>query len=351
MLNPDNKETSFLAFSDLLTGYRLSALMLEAHDAGLFAAVGLSGASGPDICHHLGWNAAYGERFLGGLVGLGLLRVEDGRYSLSGFAARYLHPQSAHYQGRTLAFERQLREAWQMLTPTLQAGQRVFSTGNKNPQALEQAFATYLGAMDEAARIRASELCALLRLPGERGTLLDIGSGSGAFLREFLAHAPGWNAIFCDLPQVVEKGQRREQLAPFAARIRWCACNLLDKTPSAFEEITGRGCDLVLLSNIVHCQGAKETALLLQKAASRTADRGLLVVHDFYSDCGWRGALYDIHMMLNTYNGRTYSLEEMRAMAMASGFHHALSHELPSGSTVLVLARQPDTLASALLRA
>ena len=70
----------------------------------------------------------------------------------------------------------------------------------------------------------------------------------------------------------------------------------------------------------------------------------MLVVHDFFTDCGWRGALYDIHMMLNTFNGRTYTLQEIAGLASSAGLCRSVSAQLPSGSAVLVLARDGVSL-------
>jgi len=338
------EQGGFSAFTDLLTGYRQFQVLLVAHGAGIFAAMG-QGRTGPELCACAGWEPAHGERFLRCLCSLGLLCEENGRYLLSRFAATYLDPASPRYQGRTLAFECQLQQAWQQLAPTLASGQRVFATGDKSPAALEQALATYLGAMDEAARIRAAELWQALPLAAATGTILDLGAGSGAFLAAFLRQYPGWHGIFCDLPEVVAGNDRHRQLVGMGKRLAWCPCNLLADEPSAFDGIAAHSCDLVLLSNLVHCQGPAETGQLLAKAAARTADRGLLVIHDFFSDSGWRGALYDLHMMVNTYNGQTYTGEEMAAMAEACGLSHGRRWELASGSTALVFARCREALA------
>jgi len=338
-------EGGFLAFSDLLTGYRLAEALLLAHEAGIFAAVGEEGCTGRELCSRTGWEPVNGERFLRCLCGLGLLHHGEDRYTLSPFAATYLVPASRHYQGQTLAFEHQLRRSWQQLGPTLTTGQRVFATGDKSPEALRQAFAGYLGAMDEAARIRAAELWAALPIPASAGVLLDLGAGSGAFLAAFLERYPGWQGIFCDLPEVVTERGWHQRLAGMTDRLAWCACNLLATGPSDFDAIGDRSCDLVLLSNLVHCQGPTETARLLARAAAKTARKGALVVHDFFSDTDWRGALYDLHMMLNTYNGQTYPREEIAAMAAAGGFSHCASQQLPSGSTALVFTRDRRILA------
>ncbi len=335
------QEESFLAFSDLLTGYRLSSLLMSAHDAGVFEAIGGEGCDGRELCGKFGWEAAYGERFLACLSNLGLLRLEGGRYGLSPFARQYLWSASPHYQGRTLAFEQQLCQSWSQLTATLQAGQRTYATNDKDPEELQQALVSYLGAMDEAARIRAGELWDAIPVDAATGILLDIGAGSGAFLVDFLERYPGWNALFCDLPEVVGNSGLQQWSAGMADRVKGCGCNLLADGPSDFDSIKDRSCDLVLLSNIIHCQGVVETARLVCRAAAKTAEHGLLVIHDFFSDSDWRGALYDIHMMLNTYNGRTCPQKEILSLAVAHGLHPRHTRQLPSGSTALIFARHP----------
>lgn len=340
MLTLPPAEGTFLDFSDLLTGYRLTSVLMLAHAAGVFAAIDQEGREEAELCTRLGWEPVYGDRFLQCLCGLGLLKQQGSRYFLSRFAATYLHPQSGQYQGKTLAFEQQLHRSWGQLAATLQTGQRVFATEDKDPQTLRQAFATYLGAMDEAARIRAKELWDGMELQASTGTILDIGAGSGAFLHDFLTRYPGWRGVFCDLPEIVADNTLHQRLAEMADRLNWCSCNLLANEPSAFDALSDQSCDLVLLSNIIHCQGDAETDLLLRKAAAKTAECGVVVIHDFFSDSGWRGALYDIHMMLNTFNGKTYSLMEMRAMAASHGLRPRTVRQLASGSTALIFTRK-----------
>jgi hypothetical protein len=346
MLNSQQEDGSYLAFSDLLTGYRLSFALMLAHDAGVFDAINQEGAEGSELCAKLGWEPVYGDRFLRCLRGLGLLRQDGSRYFLSPFATTYLWSGSVQYQGRTLAFEKQLYHSWEQLAACLTAGKRVFATEDKDPQELQRAFSTYLGSMDEAACIRAEELWEWFPPPASCGTILDIGAGSGAFLNNFLLRYPGWRGIFCDLPEVVAGRELHRRLAAIGDRITWCGCNLLADSPSDFDGVPEQSCDLVFLSNVIHCQGTTETDVLLRKAASKTREQGVLVIHDFFSDTGWRGALYDIHMMLNTFNGKTYALQEIIGMAESYGFCHSCSQLLRSGSSVLVFARDQERMTS-----
>ena len=107
-------------------------------------------------------------------------------YTPSRFSRNFLCRSSPNFQGRTLRFEQQLHQSWQQLGATLRAGQRVFATGDKTEAQLRQAFGLYLGAMDEAATIRAAELWQMLPTLPQQGRILDLGAGSGAYLAAFL---------------------------------------------------------------------------------------------------------------------------------------------------------------------
>ena len=47
---PLEDEGTFLNFSDLLTGYRLSAALMLAHGVGVFESIGQEGCEGPALC-------------------------------------------------------------------------------------------------------------------------------------------------------------------------------------------------------------------------------------------------------------------------------------------------------------
>lgn len=340
----NSETTPLLAFSDLLTGYRASMVLILAHRAGLFALLGNGGVSAETLCTHLGWDLAYGRRFLDVLCILGVLRREHDRYDFSPAARPLVAPDAPWSQRQTLEFEIQLIASWHHLEDTLKAGRRLLVGGDKSPEELEQARNRYLGAMDEAARVRAVEVWDCLDELPEEGRLFDLGTGSGMYVRELLIRRPGWSVICCDLPEILAREELHRSLAHWANRIDWCGCNLLDEESSGWHTIDDQSCDLVLLSNLIHCQGADETAALLRRASAKVAKQGgLLVIHDFFKD-DRRGTLYDLHMMLNTYNGRTYALREIIAMAAAQGCVRHTVRYLPSGSFVLVLARSQRTI-------
>jgi predicted metal-binding protein len=107
--------------------------------------------------------------------------------------------------------------------------------------------------------------------------------------------------------------------------------------------------DLLLFSNICHCYGPAENAALLEQSAGLLTDDGLMVVHDFYRDANSFGALYDLHMLVNTMSGRSYTVAETRAMLQGAGLRHQEVIELPSSSLAVVASRHtPYRAASSL---
>ena len=80
MPNLQTEAFSYRTFSDMLTGYRISSVLMQAHDSGLFDAIGREGSDSAELCARLGWDPEYGDRFLRCLCGLGLLRRDGGRY-------------------------------------------------------------------------------------------------------------------------------------------------------------------------------------------------------------------------------------------------------------------------------
>lgn len=325
--------TPFRTFTDLLTGYRASQALLLAYRCGLLAQLGPGGKSAEELCTALGWDTAYGRRFLEALCGLGLLVGEDDGYDFAPAMQPLLASDGANRQWHTLEFEAQMFDSWRNLEDTLALGQRVFASGDKSPQELELARERYLGAMDEAARLRAIELWDVVGDLSAQGRLLDLGTGSGAYTRELLLRHPGWTVTCCDLPEVLARPQLHAALAPWQVQLTWIGCNLLEPWPPSLA--ASGPYDLVLLSNLIHCQGREETTALLGRAAVATALEGQVLIHDFFSDHGPHGALYDLHMMLNTYNGRTYTLRELEEMANGVGLVMGSRWRLRSGSTLV----------------
>ena len=94
-----------------------------------------------------------------------------------------------------------------------------------------------------------------------------------------------------------------------------------NELPAAPGEDGGWG--LIIASNIMHAYAAPESAAILDRAAAALAPGGLLLLHDFWTDGPGRGpvkaALFDLHMLIHTYQGRTYPWSWARERLTARG--------------------------------
>ncbi len=345
-------DTTYKTFQDILTGYRLSKTLKVAFESGVFDLIGENRLPIPAICKKTGWNEEKGGRFLNALCGLGFLENDDGLFSLSLFSKKFLLKTSDNYQGRAIEFEGRLVESWDLLNDTLEKGERIYSTDNKTGKEYEEALELYLEAMNDAAKIRACEMWENIKQKNN-GLILDAGAGSGAFLIEFLNRHHNWNGIFCDLQDVISIAKKKPEMVALSDRVNFVESNLLEnfsinnfslnnfllnKQHIKNSDIKA---NLVILSNLVHCQGKAETNIIFSNIIDSVVEDGIVLVHDFFSDCGWRGALYDTHMMLNTYNGRTYSTDEMTIMLADFEFLYTKTIQLDSGPTLLAASKMP----------
>ena len=234
-----------------------------------------------------------------------------------------------------LAFEPLLMENWRQLGTVLHEGQGAL-VREQSPDEYRERLQLFQQAMTEAALVRSRELWDAVTLLPESGTIVDIGAGDGTYLREFLAQHPQWQGVACDLPDVCNRfaeGDVPENLTLHP-------CNILEPQELAGVVNNYRDtADLLLFSNLCHCYGPAENRTLLGRAGEMLAKDGLLVIHDFYRDANSFGALYDLHMLVNTYNGRSYSSAETGAMLQEAGFGQNTVIELPSSSLAMIATR------------
>jgi len=258
----------------------------------------------------------------------------------------------------------------------------------------------YLLAMDDVARHKARLIADRVRLdrlpdhstragsPGAQRFVLDVAGGAGAVAAELVRRYGGVNAVVVDMPEVAEEACRvwverggtpggrpdgRPDDAPAHGpgdapvddpgdarivghdpRLTFVGMDVLSQPlPTPPGDVAGW--DVIILSNIVHAFGEVESSALLKAGAGALSDDGLLVVHDFWTDGPGRGpaksALFDLHMLINTYQGRTYPWAWVRDRLTAAGLSVlapvTLGGGLQAEDTALVVgARSSASLAA-----
>jgi SAM-dependent methyltransferase len=330
-IDPD--DTSYRTFYKLIGAYRIFYVTQEAIRSGIIDLLDKDdGYSADAVISRLNLKKEEGNRFLAVLKDVGLLVINNNNWNLSQFSKTYLSRSSHSGQRSCLEFEPLLLENWRQLGTILQEGQGALVREQPQDQYLER-LQLFHHAMAEAARIRSRELWDAVENLPERGGILDLGAGDGTYLREFLKRRPQWHGVLCDLPDVCER------VAPQSTseNLTLFPCNLLNhkEVDVLIEEYRGTA-EIVLLSNLYHCYAPDENLILLQQIVQLVNNNGLLIIHDFFRDANSFSAMYDLHMLVNTLNGRTYSISETCSMVASVGFSHYEIIQLPSFSLALV---------------
>mgnify|MGYP001104890110 CR=1 FL=1 len=328
----DQSDLNYGDFCEMVTAYRRMAVIKAAVDCGIIDGVAGGACTLERLLLITGMKAAEGERFVRLLVSSGILHEHEGLLHLSPFSAAYLQRESEQSQRGVLEFERLLQSRWERLGDQLLEGQGSV-VENQHPREYQRRLGLFHQAMHEAAVVRSGELWDAVGPLAAEGFIIDAGAGDGTYLRNFLKCYPGWRTLACDLDDVLARAVADDQVSMHP-------CNLLDQGERLALVDKHRGtADLLLLSNFIHCYSREEVAVMLADLGALLAPEGMLLIHDFFTDGNGFGALYDLHMLANTYNGRTYTFAETGELLAGAGFAVRRTLALPSMSHVVVAFR------------
>jgi hypothetical protein len=145
--------------------------------------------------------------------------------------------------------------------------------------------------------------------------LLDVGGGSGLYSIAWLQRHPSLSAVVWDRPEVLKVAAELAAAEGVAARLECRAGDMFtDEVPA--------GCDVVLLSNVLHDWDVPECRTILRRCASVLPRGGRLLIHDVFLNDTLDGplplALYSAALFTLT-EGRLYSAAEYRTWLQETG--------------------------------
>lgn len=336
----DVAREDFQLLEDLATAYWYSEVLFAALELKICELLAAGPCSMEELAKQSGCEPDGLSRLLAALTSLGLLIEHEGRFENGPLAARYLVPGSPSYAGDFLRYRRFLVPHWQRLVPRVRGGIAANDRAEDEPrEAYEERVFEYVRAMDYQARLKAADamerMASILDLRPR--WILDLGGGAGAWCRAFFGVWPEARAVLMDLPETLRAARKL-----YPDSWSWKGIDLIagnGLTPC----FSGERFDLVLLSNIVHAYGKSEARKLLEDAVRFLAPGGMVLVHDYLADehstSPLKGRLYDLHMMMNTYNGRVYPLEDMVGMLKDAGLESVRLLHLRTDTSVLLASR------------
>jgi SAM-dependent methyltransferase len=294
--------------------FMISRAILTAAELDLFTRLDKQAATAGDLAPALQLDQRALTRLLDFLVTLGLFHKQGEAYRVTENGAHF----SARHPTSALAMLQHLNmlwNNWSYLTATVRDGN---NPGRRTVigTASEDDARSFIGAMHAIARRVAADIaaaCDALRF--ER--LLDIGGGSGAYTIAFLQNNPHLHAVLFDLPNVVPMARQNIVGAGLEDRVTFMQGDF------GTDELPG-GCDLALLSAIIHQNGPEENIELYAKVHRALEPGGVLLIRDHIMDESRTkppdGALFALNMLVNTAAGDTYTFAEVEKPLRQVGF-------------------------------
>ncbi|HXX53236.1 MAG TPA: DUF2284 domain-containing protein [Thermodesulfovibrionales bacterium] len=298
--NPQERGPQYL--ENLATGYWFSEVLFTAVETKIFTHLDAGGKSLHELSRALAFDPRGLERFLGVLCALGLVTHDSSQYCNSNMASEYLVIGKEQYQGDSILWRKELCSYWSGMRHCLRLGRRV-RHGSSEDKERTEGIRKYINAMDCVARTKVKDILALFEGLSFDGKMLDVGAGSGAIAAGFLGQMPSLKATLIDIPEVLYHTREFMQRRGLGERSSFVAQDILEPWP----DDTARY-DLIVLSNVIHAYSEQELPHILASASRRLKLEGFLVIHDFFLEhCPEKAALFDLNMLINTYNGRVFS--------------------------------------------
>lgn len=244
------------------------------------------------------------EILLDALTGLGLLRKQNGRYSNSPLASKFLVSDSPYYQGDIIKHADILWTNWSGLDV-------VIRTGRPSRRAFDHE--SFIRGMHNLAIFKARKVINAIGTKGIK-TALDLGGGPGTYAIEMAKK--GINVTLFDRPETI--GIARDIVGKAGVKgIRFLSGDFLT------DEI-GRGYDLIFISQVLHSCSEFEILHILRRSMDALNPSGRIVIQEFYINDDrthpLQSALFSVNMLVNTISGRCYSPSELRGWLSVTGF-------------------------------
>lgn len=290
-----------------------SRVILTAAELDLFALIQEGDSTAAKMASRLGVDKRALSRVLDCLVTFDLLVKDGDVYSPTEEGAQYSSKNPESSLPMLLHMSR-LWDSWSDLTQVVEKGP---GSEQKPPKPMDPASRrAFIGAMHVIGRTLSEEIARSLDLSGFK-KLMDIGGGSGTYTIAFLKNNPRMRALIFDLDDVVPMARERLEAEGF-----------LDRTDLVggdfYRDELPPGCDLALLSAIIHQNDPEQNLELFKKAYRALDPGGMLLIRDHIMDESRtkppEGALFAINMLVNTRGGDTYTFSEVEKGLSEAGF-------------------------------
>jgi predicted metal-binding protein len=332
----DPAHIDFQYLEDLSTAYWYSEVLFAALELKLFEFLEQGHCEPEALAMAASCRKEELYRLLKVLKRLELVHEAEGKWFNSQVARMYLVPRSRSYMGNFFLYRRYMQPRWEELV-------RKVSLKERDCLSQDDDYAVrtfhYVRALDELAKRKAEEISTLLASESWNPPILDVGGGAGSLSRALIGTKKHGNATLLELPEVMraaktlhpdEKDWKRFHTIGGDFRIHTFSCE------SRFG--------LILLSNFLHAYGKDNARELLHRALGLLKPDGLLLIHDYFPDrlgrSPHKGTLYDLNMMLNTFEGACQDGSLVIKWLCEAGMERVEIKDLSTDSSIILAGRE-----------
>ena len=296
------------------TAFMKSRIILTAVELDLFSKIHKKPVGLSELARQMAFDERAMTRLLDCLVTFGLLEKQDERYQVSeeGKLLSSHHPETILPAVRHMAF---VWDGWSKLTHVIQNGPDL----QRKPieeQLSEKQVESFIGAMHTIARGLSREVVEFYDASAYK-KMLDIGGGAGTYTIAFLEKNPHLQGVIFDMENVIPTTRETIQKAGLGDRVEFAAGDF-------YKDELPVGCDLALLSAIIHQNSPKQNTELYSRIYRALNKGGVILIRDHIMDESRTkpvdGALFAVNMLVNTPGGDTYTFEEVKETLETSGF-------------------------------
>ena len=312
---PRSDDGLLTELSSSLWGY---AAVLVAHQLDIFTLLDENACSLDEICNRSKLNPRPAHALLSAAVSVGLVRMENGIFSLTPIAEDYLLKRSPTYWGPRLDLDllifadgvAAIKKAALTDLPQAFGGGDVFATMMQNPEMVRD-FTRGMHSISMAPALKWPEA---IDLSANR-MMLDVGGGSGAHSIGAVLRWPDLKATIFDLAPVCEITSEFAAAQQLESRI---ATHAGDMWNEPFPDA-----DVHFYSSIYHDWPPDKCNFLTRKSFQHLKAGGKLIIHEILFNDDRTGPLaasaYNL-MMLYWAPGQQYSGRELSSMLSEAGF-------------------------------
>ena len=290
-----------------------SRVILTATEIDFFTLLEKKPSTAKDLAERLGLDLKATTRLLDCLVVYGFLKKFEGRYlnTEKGAVLSADHPETV--RPMVLHMDH-LWTTWSQLTERVRKGQDLQTKPGLKFD--EKSMKAFIGAMHVGAKTLSSEIVEAYD-SSPYNKLLDVGGASGTYSVAFLRKNPKMRAVIFDLKKVIPMAKERLQEEGLFDRVEFVAGDF-------YKDALPTGCDLALLSAIIHQNSIEENETLFLKIHRALEPGGVILIRDHIMDESRTkppaGAVFALNMLVNTRGGDTYTFREVKDALEKAGF-------------------------------